>query len=157
MVRAMLMMGMRSEETIKMKWAGYRPDILTYYPDLTKNNEASAMPIPPLMMEWFEKCRAERDKTGILSPYICPSPRDPSKPRAKTTVTDLLDVIAKKMELGAITRHRLRASFATMLHQANVPVKTIQKLMRHKRIETTMTYIEVESSELQDAVNTVFA
>ena len=51
----------------------------------------------------------------------------------------------------------VRASFCTILHQLNVPIKEIQKLMRHSRVETTMSYIEVEGSELQEAVDNVFA
>lgn len=43
-----------------------------------------------------------------------------------------------------------------MLHQGGKNIKQIQKLMRHKRVETTMSYIEVEQSELQQAVNEVF-
>lgn len=69
----------------------------------------------------------------------------------------MLDRVTDKLKLGRLTRHRLRASFATMLHQQGKNIKTIQKLMRHKRVETTMSYIEVEQSELQDAVNEVFS
>jgi integrase/recombinase XerC len=157
LVRAMIYMGMRADEAIKMKWSGYRPESTTYITDLTKNNEASAMPIPPPMMEWFEKVREERLQQGVIGPWICPSPRDPSLPRAKTSVSDMLDQIALKMGLGRLTRHRLRASFCTILHQSNVPIKKIQKLMRHSRVETTMSYIEVDGSELQEAVDNVFS
>ena len=65
--------------------------------------------------------------------------------------------VAEKLELGRLTRHRLRASFATILHQSGVNIKTIQMLMRHKNIETTMIYIQVDGKELQEAVDKAFA
>ena len=157
LVRVMLYMGLRSEEAIKMKWACYHSSSRTYLADLTKNKEASSMPIPAPMLEWFEKVKAERLKQEVVSPWICPSPRDPAKPRAKNSVSDMLDQVAEKMKLGRLTRHRLRASFCTILHQDGVAIKKIQKLMRHSRVETTMNYIEVEDSELQEAVDDVFA
>ena len=36
-----------------------------------------------------------------------------------------------------------------------VPLPTIQKLMRHRRIETTMIYIETREQEMRNAINLV--
>lgn len=41
----------------------------------------------------------------------------------------------------AITAHRMRHSFASNLVNADVPVTTIQKLMGHRWLETTQTYV----------------
>ena len=54
-----------------------------------------------------------------------------------------------------ITDHRLRASFANFLNEKGVPLPTIQKLMRHAKIETTMIYIETREEEMQAAINLV--
>jgi site-specific recombinase XerD len=40
-----------------------------------------------------------------------------------------------------ITAHRLRHSFANDLLNADVPVTSIQKLMGHRWIESTQTYV----------------
>lgn len=61
-------------------------------------------------------------------------------------------------ELGLspkLTDHRLRASFANILNKKGVPLPTIQKLMRHTRIETTMIYIETREEEMRSAINLV--
>jgi site-specific recombinase XerD len=79
------------------------------------------------------------------------------RPRAKTSVITLLGQVALKIGLGCLTRYRLRASFCTILHQSSVPIKEIQKLMRHARVETTMSFLEVEGTGLREAVNAVFA
>jgi len=80
-----------------------------------------------------------------------------NRPRSKASVSDLLDQVALRIGLGCLTQHRLRTGFCTILQQSGVPIKKIQKLMRHSRVETTMNYIEVEETELHEPVNDVFA
>jgi site-specific recombinase XerD len=80
-----------------------------------------------------------------------------NRPRSEASVSDLLDQVALRVGLTSPTRHRLRGSFCTILQQSGVPIKKIQKLMRHSRVETTMNYIEVEGTELQEAVSNLFA
>lgn len=41
-----------------------------------------------------------------------------------------------------ITPHRLRGTFATLLSEAGVPIRTVEKVMRHKSFTTTMGYLE---------------
>ncbi len=49
-----------------------------------------------------------------------------------------------------LTAHRLRHTFANDLVSADVPVTTIQKLMRHAWLETTQTYIAANDHQVQD-------
>jgi site-specific recombinase XerD len=39
------------------------------------------------------------------------------------------------------------------LNKKGVPLPTIQKLMRHSKIETTMIYIETHEDEMRSAIN----
>jgi site-specific recombinase XerD len=48
-----------------------------------------------------------------------------------------------------ITAHRLRHSFANDLVNADVPVTSIQKLMGHRWIETTQTYVMANDHQVQ--------
>jgi integrase/recombinase XerD len=41
-----------------------------------------------------------------------------------------------------VTPHRLRASVATILLDAGMPLDQVQKFLRHKRISTTQIYAE---------------
>jgi site-specific recombinase XerD len=50
----------------------------------------------------------------------------------------------------SITAHRLRHSFASNLVNADVPVTTIQKLMGHRWLETTQTYIMASDHQVAD-------
>jgi site-specific recombinase XerD len=47
------------------------------------------------------------------------------------------------------------SSFANILNKKGVPLPTIQKLMRHRCIETTMIYIETREEEMRNAINLV--
>ncbi len=49
----------------------------------------------------------------------------------------------------SLTAHRLRHSFANDLVSADVPVTTIQKLMGHRWLETTQTYVQANDHQVQ--------
>jgi len=48
-----------------------------------------------------------------------------------------------------ITAHRLRHSFANDLLNADVPITSIQKLMGHRWIESTQTYVMANDHQVQ--------
>ncbi len=50
----------------------------------------------------------------------------------------------------SLTAHRLRHSFASNLVDADVPVTTIQKLMGHRWLETTQTYVQANDHQVAD-------
>jgi integrase/recombinase XerD len=49
-----------------------------------------------------------------------------------------------------VTPHRLRASVATILLDAGMPLDQVQKFLRHKRIATTQIYAETSMRSLGD-------
>ena len=49
---------------------------------------------------------------------------------------------SKHEEVRGVTPHRLRASVATILLDAGIPLDQVQKFLRHKRITTTQIYAE---------------
>ena len=48
-----------------------------------------------------------------------------------------------------ITAHQMRHSFATNLIQEKVPLATVQKLLGHRWIQTTMNYVRVSDPQVQ--------
>lgn len=49
-----------------------------------------------------------------------------------------------------VTPHRLRASVATLLLDAGMPLDQVQKFLRHKRIATTQIYAETSAKRMSD-------
>jgi integrase len=52
-----------------------------------------------------------------------------------------------------LTLHDLRHAFATNLHKRGVNIATIQRLLGHANIQTTMIYINPSNDELHDAIS----
>ena len=48
-----------------------------------------------------------------------------------------------------VTAYRLRHTFATQLVNAGCPIVTIQALMGHKRLQTTLTYAKVHDHKVE--------
>ena len=64
-----------------------------------------------------------------------------------------LKSLCKKLEITQISFHGLRHSYATRLFETGVQIKTVQKLMRHSDIQTTMNiYIHVMPDVVEDAI-----
>jgi integrase/recombinase XerD len=64
--------------------------------------------------------------------------------------------IAKKARVEDCHPHRFRATYATRLLQNGVDLKTVQKLLGHKNLESTMRYLaKAESPKVRAKVNAV--
>jgi integrase len=64
--------------------------------------------------------------------------------------------IAKKAKLEKFHPHRFRATYATRLLQNGIDLKTCQKLLGHKSLESTMRYLaRAESKKVREKVNAV--
>jgi len=50
-----------------------------------------------------------------------------------------------------VTPHRLRASVATLLLDAGMPLDQVQKFLRHKRIATTQIYAQTSARNMGES------
>jgi integrase/recombinase XerD len=64
--------------------------------------------------------------------------------------------IAKRSKVEGAHPHKFRATYATRLLQNGVDLKTVQKLLGHRDIESTMRYLaRAESKKVREKVNAV--
>ena len=76
--------------------------------------------------------------------------------RIKRGISDSLRAAVKKAGLENVTLHTLRHTFASQLVTVGVPLRYVQELMGHKRIETTMKYLHSDNEAKENAVEGAF-
>lgn len=72
-----------------------------------------------------------------------------SKPLSKDIIRDRIKALGARTGIP-VTPHQLRHSFATQLLNAGCHITTIQKLMGHKRINSTLLYARVHDKTVAD-------
>lgn len=121
-----------------------------YVTNQMKSKKSKAIiPLPALLKEelinWFKINPYDRVICDIEGYYINPN-----------TLSIDVKKIAKQLNIS-FHFHMLRHTYATNLVTSNVDLKTAQELMRHSKIDTTMSvYTHINNQHKIDTVNSVF-
>lgn len=118
-----------------------------------------------------EQAKGAKDRYSILSPslldelrsywklykpptWLFPASRDPNR---QMDITTAQKIYYSAKERAGITHgqgiHTLRHCFATHLLEAGIDLRTIQSLMGHSSITTTMRYLQIRSQMLDSKQN----
>lgn len=137
---------------------GYRP----------KDKEEGSLPISDLLVEVLKARRARYPRTRLIFPG------KHGKPNGRLLITlkrlalhagaNYGHCINKKGRSCAFhpvckqfVLHKLRKTFATMLHHNGLPAQTLQRYLRHSGLETTIKYIaDADDATIRTTINSTF-
>ena len=141
-VRLQLGMGLRPSEARLARWEWVDFERATYTPGDTKGGEAVARPLPPWLLA---------DLKAIARPSGWIVVTRKGIPVTPTRLGYLLTRACNDLNMGRLTPHRLRHTYATWLAECGTPIQDIQHILGHKDINTTIRYLGVDLSRVQRA------
>lgn len=134
MLAVMIGCGLRASELVGMRWEWFDLERRTYSVGKAKGKEARLIPIPTWL--WDRIMTMPKRLSGWVFPTA------DGNPHPRNHLRGCLRKVCERLELGHVTQHRLRSSFASLHAEAGTPLSSIQNLLGHKQIQTTMIYIE---------------
>lgn len=149
--RFILLTGLRLEEARFLEWQDVDLDLGILWvrnkPEVgfsPKNGKERSVSLPPQLVE---ELRPRQQKTGWVLPGEKVGQFD------RRTFQDTVATAARKAGLEKpVTPHTLRHSYGAALAMRGVPLPTIQSLMGHASISTTMIYIHLTEDHRREAV-----
>lgn len=149
---------------VEIQRDGSRNRVLKEVPPKTENSFRT-VPIPDSILNKLKSYKREQNELILAigedyqnNNYVfCNNDgtiMDPKKPNRR------LSSVLKSNDIELITFHGLRHTYCTRLFEAGVPPKTVQSLVGHSDIETTMniyTHVMKETKmEAVDKINSIF-
>jgi integrase len=108
--------------------------------DTTKTGDSEAIPMTPRLTRALAKLK-QRGYATSDEDFVFVYEPDPERPLPERPLREAFKLAREKAGLKPIKMYNLRHSFGTSLVAKGVDVRTIQALMRHKRMNTTEQYM----------------
>jgi site-specific recombinase XerD len=128
----------------------------------SKGHKDRVVPLPTSMYQDLRRYWAFHRHPLLLFPNVGRGDHDPkslaarmhqaSCPMPHNSLQRLLIIARKQLNIPAASVHSLRHSFATHLLEAGAHLHTIQKLLGHKQITSTMVYLHLTHQSSQEAL-----
>jgi integrase len=136
-------------EALGLHWGAVDFNVLVVRPydnwvlnalDTTKTGESEAIPMTPRLARALMGLK-QRGYATADDDFVFVSRESFEKPTAQRPLREAFKVASKAAGLKPIKMYNLRHSFGTGLAAKGVDIRTIQGLMRHKRLNTTEQYM----------------
>ena len=143
--------GMRIGEILYLQWGDIDYSkrtiaVVSREEHLTKTRETRTIPLSKLLGDTLKK-RVRH----LGSPYVFCNAQ--GKPRRIEVVSRNFTNVVEKLGLDPITFHGLRHTFASWAVMNRVDLPSLQKILGHSNIQTTMRYAHLAPEHLQGAVD----
>ena len=128
----------------------------------SKGHKDRVLPLPTSMYEELRRYWAFHRHPLLLFPNVGRGDHDLKSlaqrmhratcPMPHSSLQRLLIIARKHLNIPAASVHSLRHSFATHLLEAGAHLRTIQELLGHKQITTTMVYLHLTHQSAREAL-----
>jgi site-specific recombinase XerD len=128
----------------------------------SKGHKDRVVPLPTSMYQELRRYWAFHRHPLLLFPNVGRGDRNPQSlaqrmhaatcPMPTCSLQRLLIIARKELNIPAASPHSLRHSFATHLLEAGAHLHTIQKLLGHSQITSTMVYLHLTHQSSQDTL-----
>jgi integrase len=152
--------GLRRSELVRLPVEAFEPEAFGGQGGLVvrgKGNREDRLPLPPGALGALQRWLGTRGgEPGPLFPVAEPQGRGwVQRSLNDTYFAELLEALARKAGVRSVHPHDLRRTYATSLFVAGHDARTVQRLMRHAKIETTARYDLRGDEELARAAATL--
>ncbi len=143
-IRLLLLTGCRKGEIVQLRWSEVDDGRL-----ILQESKTGRRTVP-----LSTKARAvlERQPHGT-SPFVFPSPRDPSRPRSRNLA--LWYRVRCEADIEDVRLHDLRHTVASHAVMNGVPVPVVSRLLGHSNIRMTLRYAHLGDRDIERAAETV--
>lgn len=141
----LLLTGLRRSELFSAKWENVDLDHGEILLPETKSGEEQTRTLTDAAVKILRELPRMDE-----SPYVFPSPADPSKPR--WNIQKPWRRIRKAAGLEDVTLHDLRRTCGSYLAQSGVPVDHIASILGHQDKKVTEIYTELSENEKRNAL-----
>lgn len=147
LVGVFLYLGLRKDEARLLEWV--RLDLVDGWARFTaKGRRERVLPINAklgkLLKVWRMECPDPQ--------WVFPSRRHEGRVVSKTWVRYAIRQVGAEVGLAELHPHQLRHTMATRLVEQDVHIRTIQELLGHRDLKTTMRYLRVRPVNLRGAI-----
>jgi integrase len=145
-VYLMLYAGLRLAEAADVLWQDVDMDarILTVRSAAAKGGNERVVPINRRLFNALDAVPSAERVGGVIPVRVA------GRPITFKGMERIMDRWAPVAD--TVHAHQLRHAFATRMHRKGIPVRTIQVLLGHKSLETTMRYLGVDPGDAAAAV-----
>lgn len=147
--------GLRQDEMLSLTWADVNPDVGRYGEvkvrgELAKDREDRHIPLTATAREILDKLPRPLKRETRVFKFLGMSRENVNRMWYDALTASKVNKGASKAQ--RITWHTLRHTYASRLVMAGVDLATIQRLMGHSSITTTMRYAHLARPHIEDSV-----
>ena len=143
-IRLLLLTGCRKSEIVRLRWSEVRGNVLAL-----ADAKTGPRTVP---LNTQARRILERQRRGE-SPFVFPSPRDPSRPRGPEL--SLWYRVRREAGFEDVRLHDLRHTHASHAVMNGVPVPVVSRLLGHSNTRMTLRYAHLGDREIEQAAERV--